>query len=350
MENLDQDLDKDYATLSEDFETVLALESMGARPHDVAMLTIAKRWVAQEYYGENGVALGKRITKDAAKAALKGGWKGTKKLSSHLANTFMEWAKARDGQIRQKLADATSKGETIRRRSQKMQSTVLGMKSWPKHEIKSGGWTAKVCQEDDINVDACIQLAQSHGSLDDIVEAYTVFTKSILKNPAKREGDSLAKLGHSTSKAVKRASGILGIVKTKAVNAYPLPGNVIVVVRNPGVDSEAIQFAVARDGEYGDTIPALDLATCKKALMAAEKLGEAIYARGTKRGVFSYNGIYDSIQSIEGELERDDLSNREVHRITQRYKNAIEVEDAITTALVRVAEGLMDYVQHSIKK
>lgn len=349
MDLLDHDLDKDFAVLSEDFETVLALESLGVKPHDVALLTIANRWVAREYYGEGGVELGKRVTKDAAKLALRGAVKGTKKLSSHLANTFMEWAKARDGQIRAKLADATSKGETLRGRTSKLQSVVLGMTKLPSQDVKTGSWTAKVCQEDKVNVQACIEMAQGHDSLDRIVEAYTVYTKSILKGPAKREGDGLSKLGHSTGSAVKRASGILGLVHTKAVDAYPLPGNVIVVVSNPQTNTERVQFAVARDGEYGDTIPSLSLVQCKEALKAAETLSKAIYQRGTKRGVFSYSGIYDNIQSIESQLDRDDISNREIHEITLRYKNAIEVEDAITTALVRVTEGLLEYVQRSIK-
>ncbi|ECQ9027254.1 hypothetical protein F0D22_14595 [Salmonella enterica subsp. enterica] len=349
MDLLDHDLDRDFAVLSEDFETVLALESLGVKPHDIALLTIANRWVAREYYGEGGVALGKRITKDAAKVALRGAATGTKKLSSHLANTFMEWAKARDGQIRAKLADATSKGETLRGKTAKLQSHVLGLKSLNKHDVKTGSWTSKVCQEDKVNVQACIQLAHGHASLDDIVEAYTVFTKSVLKGPAKREGNGLTKLGHSTASAVKRASGILGLLHTKSVDGYPLPGNVFVVVSNPGTHTERVQFAVARDGEYGDTVPSLSLQQCKDALNAAETLSKAIYQRGTKRGVFSYSGIYDNIQSIEGELDRDDISNREVHEITQRYKNAIEIEDAITTALVRVTEGLLEYVQRSIK-
>lgn len=349
MENLDHDLDKDFTTLSEDFETVLALESLGVSPNNITMCAIATRWVAHEYFGEGGVELGKRVTKDAAKLALRGAKAGTKKLSSHLANTFMEWAKARHGQISQKLADATSKGETIRKQSQKLQAKVLGMGHLDNHNIKSGSWTAKVCQEDEIDIAACLRLADDHASLDSIVEAYTVFTKSILKGPAKREGDELQKLGHSTAAAVKRASGILGVLGTKAVDAYPLPGNVIVVVRNPGIDSERVQFAVARDGSYGDTVPTLKLEDCKKALQAAEKLGKALYDRGTKRGAFSYKGIYDNIQSLEGQLDRDDLSNRQVHQITQRYKNAIEVEDAITTAMARVAEGLIAYVKYSIK-
>lgn len=349
MDNLDHDLDKDFATLSEDFETVLALESLGVKPNDVAMLTIAKRWVAHEYFGEGGVELGKRVTKDTAKLALRGAVSGTKKLSSHLANTFMEWAKARDGQIRAKLSDATSKGEVLKKRAQKLQSVVLGMKSVEKHDIKTGSWTSKVCQEDKVNVQACIQLAQGHANLDDIVEAYTVYTKSVLDGPAKRKGDQLEKLGHSSASAVKRAAGILGIVQTKAVSAYPLPGNVIVVVSNPETHTERVQFAVARDGEYGETISSLSVQQCKEALNAAEAISKAIYQRGTKRGVFSYSGIYDNIQSLESQLDRDDLSNRQIHEITQRYKNAIEVEDAITTALVRVAEGLLDYVQHSAK-
>ena len=46
--------------------------------------------------------------------------------------------------------------------------------------------------------------------------------------------------------------------------------------------------------------------------------------------------------------ELKNLEGAELKEATLRYRNAMAMEDAFTTALVRVAEGLMEWTKQSL--
>lgn len=77
-----------------------------------------------------------------------------------------------------------------------------------------------------------------------------------------------------------------------------------------------------------------------------KKIIRALRQRGTKRRSVGYTGIYDEIQRMKKELKS--LDGRELRDATVRYKNALRLEDAFTTSLVRVAEGLLEWCRLSL--
>lgn len=85
---------------------------------------------------------------------------------------------------------------------------------------------------------------------------------------------------------------------------------------------------------------------CGKAIEAVEALIKSIAARGTKNRVVGYTGIYEEVEAMKSELKN--LEGDELKEATLRYRNAMAMEDAFTTALVRVAEGLMEWTKQSL--
>lgn len=126
------------------------------------------------------------------------------------------------------------------------------------------------------------------------------------------------------------------------MEAFPVPGNIVVVEHHSG----KVSWAIARDGEYGETIKSLDMHQCGKAIEAVEALIKSIAARGTKNRVVGYTGIYEEVEAMKSELKN--LEGDELKEATLRYRNAMAMEDAFTTALVRVAEGLMEWTKQSL--
>lgn len=345
-------LDFDFHILSEDFEKVIALESLGTRPNDPSFLSVSRRWVAAEYAGENLVhgvtAVGKRTTRDALGVAAGAG----KKLSAHMAWTFKDWAKERIGQIQHSIDEATKKSTRLKKSARGLQEKVHEMNSLTPHPIKTAMWTSKLCVEDKIDIKACMAFASADATqLEQASDAYIVFTKSVMKDPKKLDEGSgkLDKLGKSTGWAVKRAAGLIGFAVGTDVKAYALPGNVVVVVRNYDSKNEVVDYAVARDGEYKDTIPSLSLDECKHALKAVIDLADALYNRNIKRKGLGYGAITEAANP-KGSYFGDDMSSRDIHNITRTIKNSNSIEDALVAAKVRVGEGLLTLVEQSIKK
>lgn len=345
-------LDFDFHILSEDFEKVLALESLGTRPNDPSFLSVSRRWVAAEYAGENTVhgvaAVGKRVTGDTLGALAGAG----KRLSAHMGWTFKDWAKERIGQIQHSIDEATKKSTRLKKSARNLQEKVHELEHLTPHPIKTGMWTSKLCVEDQFNLDACLKFAASNATqIEQASDAYIVFTKSVMKDPKKMDEGSgkLEKLGKSTGWAVKRAAGLIGFSVGTDVKAYAIPGNVVVVVRHYDTKNEVVDYAVARDGEYKETLPSLSLDACKSALKAVVELADALYERNVKRKGLGYGAITEAANP-RGSYFGDDMSSRDIHNITRAIKNSAAIEDALVAAMVRVGEGLITMVEQSIKK
>lgn len=331
----------DYEILMDDYERVVALESLGCSPNHPAIQSVMKRWVIDEPLVGHESTASTVIDASAKKAS---------KISSQMLERMHGWLSKKEGTIRKKIEEITSKASSLQNNLEKLEPRIRLSETLPTENIETGSWTSKVCVEDKVDVEACIKFADKPDVLDDAVKSYTVFT-SAYGRPKTRKGESLElrKLGKSSSSAMRRASGIIGLSPINtAAEAWPLPGNVIVVLRGSGINSEVVDFAVARDGDYGDTIEPMDKDTAERAIKAAWKLTEHLKTRNVKRGVFSYTGIYEKIEELK-QAKQDEVDKKAITAATKRLRNALAVEDALTTAMVRVCEGLTEYAKRSLQ-
>ena len=330
-------LDLDYQTLHEDCDHLNRCAAAGIGVDNPAVAAVLARWgveverPARESVGEaveNGVRAGAHLTAAAA---------------GKLVLRFRDWSGEFVKDYADKVKEYASKGAVLERQTLKIKRRYDLTKELPEHnEVDAGAWTSKVCVEDKVNVNACIELADRIGTLDDMSKKYTVLVRSIAKGQRVRD-DSLRPLGRSTNWAVKRSAGLLGIVNPFGkVEAYSLPGNVVVVEHGDKVD-----FAVARDGDYGHTVPRLEHSQIGDALKAAFTLTTEIKKRGVERHAFSYGAINDEISGLLKEI--DELEGDDLKDATQRLRNAVKVEHAICTSFVRTAEGLLEYCSLSLK-
>lgn len=331
----------DYEILMDDYERVLALESLGHGPNHPAIQSVMKRWVIDEpMVGHESVA-GTVIDASAKKVS---------KISAAMLERMHGWLTKKESTIRKKIDEITSKASSLQRDLEKLEPRIRLATNLGTDPIETGSWTSKVCVEDKVDIEACIKFADKPDVLDEVVKSYTVFT-SAYGRPRTRKGESLElrKLGKSSSNALRRASGLIGISPINtAAEAWPLPGNVMIVLRGSGVSSEVVDFAVARDGDYGDTIDPMDKATAERAIKAAWALTEHLKTRNVKRGVFSYTGIYEKIEELKA-AKQDEVDKKAITSATKRLRNALAVEDALTTAMVRVCEGLTEYAKRSLQ-
>lgn len=317
-----EQLEVDYNQLMEDHEVAVGLESIGCTKSP-AITSISNRW-----------GIGHESS-----------------LVEGLLTRMTDWAKAREEHIRKKIKESASIGQRLRNEVQKSQAMLVLPDELGTNKVTTGPWTTKVCVEDEVDIKACIAFASKTDALEDMVSSYTVFLSAL--NGASRREDSakeLKPLGKSTSRAVRRASGLMGITSVSSgVEAWPLPGNVIVVLRGSVSGHEKLDFAVARTGNFKDTIKPLTKAEAENALKAAYELTGHLISRDVKRSKFSYTGIYDKVEEIKKMAADEEIDEKTEVMLTRRIKNAIAVEDAITTAMVRVCEGLVAYVNASLK-
>lgn len=386
-------LDSDFEILCDDYDRLVALESLGVRPDYPAVCAIKQRWCLQDDDGllvaqestpmeraqatADGAAQGslpdvysRKIIKGAGRAGL-----GVAKAAGHgaahvasgaghlaakganavggktlavtkqLAGRFRDFAAELAKEQTDKLKEAISKATLLEKQSSKLHAQLQGQSSLHAHDVYTGSWTSKVCVEDKVDINGCLEFANNIGATESMVQQYTIHTRSVLAKSRKADDGELKRLGKSTGWAVKRAAGILGILDPfKTVDAYPYAGNVIIVKHHSG----KIQWAVARDGDYGETIKQFSKPQCEAALKAIDKIVVTLRDRGVKRKAVGYSGIYSEVEQMKNSLEG--LDGKELREATQRYKNALGLEDAFTTALVRVAEGLAEYVKQSVAK
>lgn len=345
-------LDVDFHVLTEDFEKVLALESLGTHPNDPAFRAVRKRWVIGEAPGEHLIkgagAVAGRATKDGL--SVLNGAAGV--VSKKMLWTFKDWIKERHGQASTHLAANLDKSNRLKKKARKLQEKVHELDSLPTHQIPTGAWTSKICVEDNVDIEACINFSSKEGkTLESVSDSYIVFTKAGTKTPKKLDEASgkLKTLGRSTGWAVKRAAGLLGSIKGTDVKAFAIPGNVVAVVRHYDTKNEVVDYAIARDGSYGPAIPSLSLEQCKDALSSVIDIAASLHDRGTVRKGLGYGGIEEAANP-KGSYFGSDMSTKEIYNITRAIKNANTIENALVAAQVRVAEGLLVMVEQSIKK
>ena len=361
-------LDSDLEVLCDDYDRLVPLESVVAirkrwalddvhvALESAAMMERALFVADTEPYAGVGKAVARatgravkgvgRVAGKAAVAGAKASGKFAGKHSKQLALRFIDFAEAAGKEVINELKEATSKASSLERKLQKLEArlSLLGIKDTLEPvDCDTGSWTTKVCLEDKPNVKACIEFSKNLSAMDAMVNEYTVKTRTLIGKSKKVTESGLEKVGRSTNWAIKRSAGLFGIIDPfKTVKAYPWPGNVVVVEHNNG----KIEWAIARDGDFGHTIKSLNLHEIGSALDAVRNIIRALRQRGAKRRSVGYTGIYDEIQRMRKELKS--LDGRELRDATVRYKNALRLEDAFTTSLVRVAEGLLEWCRLSL--
>lgn len=336
-------LDRDIEILMDDYERVCALESIGVSVYNPAIHQIRKRWgielnsVGREYRMEDrSNPKFDRTHHDKLVA-----------VSKKLLGRMVHWMDARLDDIKGKINEVTGKNARLSEELDKIHKVIAMLPDeLPEEKLPIEKWMSKISVEDKVDFKACIEWAKNPTVLDDAIKSYTVYT-TLTDDASKRENGKFdfSKLGKSSSWAAKRASGILGFSPfNSGSEAWSLPGNVILVSRK-----NSASFAVARDLEKEDgEIERLSKEQIKEALSAVNDILAHLRERQTKRGVFSYTGIYEKIEEMK-KTKEDEVDRKAMIRATKRIKNALAVEDAITTSLVRVAEGLMKYIRASIK-
>lgn len=328
-------LEQDFETLWENYDTVVALESIGVGIDNPAIQSIAKRW------GLHDVVL---VAGESARN------KTPEKTSSLLSQVFNDFAGYFGTRYVEFLKKMNNQADLLEKHADDMEARLKKISALHSHEVPSGSWTSKVCFEDLPNFKECIKLANSADGLEAVVKQYTVLTRQIVFSPVidrrKMENGELTKIGYSSNAAIHRASGYLGRFGEADVQARPLAGNVIVVTHGEG-DKGKVQFAVAHGGDYKKQIPSLEVNECNKALTAVRTIAKTLRNRGAKNGVFGYSGIYEEIEKMKAGLKNH--KGAELRVATLRYKNALELENAFTTALDRVGDGLINWVAASIK-
>jgi len=367
-------LDLDFEVLTDDWERLVALESIGVGVDNPAVQAICRRWcitdeellVAREsremmeraqatadaasqgsiadVYARKAIkGVGKVAVKGAAKVGMKAGHV-TADVSKKLMHRFNAFAADLAKEQVEYMKEAVSKATRLEKQAQHLAIELKEHKTLNIHPVETGRWTSKVCIEDKVDVHGCIGFISRGGALEGAVQEYVVRTRGVLESKKINEDGTLDKFGRSTNWAIKRAGGLLGIVTPfKKVIARPLAGNVILVEHHNGL----IQYSVANDGHYDDHIPSLSHADCDAALKAVRVIVGLLRERGVKRKAVGYTGINQEVEHMRSELKT--VAPKDLSMLTKAYKSAMALEDAYTTALVRIGEGLLEYVKRSLK-
>ncbi|ANZ50538.1 hypothetical protein STRATTON_113 [Erwinia phage vB_EamM_Stratton] len=367
-------LELDFAVLTDDWERLVALESIGVGLDNPAVQAICRRWcitdeellVARESREMmeraqvvsdtaanprliekviiGGAHQAGRLAEKGIRKGAKAGARGVAKVSKNLLSRFNAFAEDLAKEQIEYMKHAVSKATKLEKGMQHLALDLKEHKSLDIHPIETGRWTSKVCIEDKVDVHGCISFISRGSSLEGAVQEYVVKTRGILESKKVTETGSLDKFGRSTNWAIKRSAGIMGIVNPfKKVSARPLAGNVVLVEHHNG----AIQYAVANDGDYADHIPSLSHADCEAALKAVHQIVGLLRERGVKRKAVGYTGISEEVNHMRRELKG--AEGKDMIALTKAYKSAMALEDSFTTALVRVGEGLLEYVKRSLK-
>lgn len=375
-------LEKDLEILNDDWDRLVALEALGAGPDYPAIAAIRQRWclsddtghfVAGEsnameraqvlhdearfgsirnvYTRKAAGAVGKGVANVAGAAGRVAG-KGVKaagvaagRTSHQLAMRFVDFADELAKDTTKKIKHVVNKATLLENQLHKLRKALSEAGELGKGTVEAGKWTSKVCVEDKVDLDKTIEFTNHTKAIEARVDAFTVHVRSVMKGKKEMEDGTVAKLGRSTNWAVKRASGIIGIVSpAKEITATCFGGNVIIVERING----NITYAVAKDGDYGHTMPALSKADCERALDGAEKAIETLRALGVKRKITGFTAVDEEAEALKADLKN--VALKDLRRVTGYYKSAMALNDGFVTAMVRSTEGLLEYVRQSIKE
>lgn len=323
-------LELDFEVLCDDFDRLVALESIGVRPDNVAVRAIAKRWCVGQF------------------AAGESRDKTVKTTSNDIAQQFNDFFGIFGNLHIRMMKKMQNQCDRLEKHADDLEARLAKAGTLQSHEVKTGSWTSMVCLEDVPNFKACLALARKADALEAVVKQYTVATRQnpIVMGRYKETDDGFEKLGYSTNAAIHRASGILGRFTEANVKARPLAGNVIIVTRGEG-EKERVEFGVAMGGNYKDKIPALETKECKEAIAAIRSIAKTLRNRGAENSLFGYHGIYKEIEKMKADLKK--YEGKELKAATWRYKNALQLENGFTVALDRVGDGLVNWVAASIK-
>lgn len=333
-------LQLEFDTLVEDYNTVMALESVGIARDNPLMESIGSRWCVDE------------VVRVARESNAEDAEDDTVSLA--LAKRAADWGSAKETEFKAIVAGRVKLASKLTQKIMDLES-ALRTTDPTINQIKTGSWTSKLCVKDTLDLDACLRFSEQHSEIDEIAKSFTVFTRAIFSGPKMRKEATfeLNKLGSSTGWAVRRGGVLLGHVKQDhTLEGWALPGNVIMLFTE-GPVGPAISFATARDGKYGKFISPLNKEECETALKAAYALVKTVHDRQVKTGLFSYAGVYkelDELRAAAGKGILGYIKSFFPFESVVRYKNAIEVEDALSTAQVRVAQGLIEYVSLSLNK
>lgn len=342
------DLDIEYQVLLSDVKRVIEIEEKQGRADPITARHISARWVVA-----NESLIDKVVYKaaDLSEAAVDHGVN----LSAKLISRSFDWFEARRVAIMKDMKDRLSIARHLQTRILKLQDRVKLAKMEKSRPIEAGKWLNKLCIDEEYDLDGCIHYADKTKQLDNITKGYTVLTANAFRSPRRTSitGNEigLVKLSRSSGRAIKRAAPMIGLGAIKpgrGVEAFPLPGNVIIAVDTTVKGVEAINFAKIDDSELPETITSLSKSQAEEALQAAYHLTEELIERDVSRRVFSYSGIYKALDDLKNTIESGDMDKHELIAAKKRLANAIAIEDAITTSMVRVCQGLVEIVSKSV--
>jgi len=372
-------LELDFEILCDDYDRLVALESIGVRPDNAAVLSIRKRWCLsmddEPFVGTESSAMmeraqavhdaqsqgslarvyGGKAARLAGKGATAVGRAGNKQLmkgvnaagraSHQLAMRFVGFADELAKDTTKKIAHVTSKATILEKQLNKLEGELKDADELKKGTVEAGAWTSKVCFEDKVSIDKTIEFTGHSKVIEARIDEFTVQVRSIFKGKKVDEHGVLERMGRSTDWAVKRASKLIGIVSpTKEVKATCFGGNVVVVERDNGL----ITYAVAKDGDYGHTLPSLSKSDCERALKGVRQAVTTLRELGVKRKLTGYTAVDEEAETLKADLKN--VALKDLRRVTGYYKTSMALNDAFVTALVRSAEGLLEYVRQSIKE
>lgn len=258
------------------------------------------------------------------------------------------------GLVNNRLHDAkrvvTGKMKTMKEDADRLEDRLKDVKTFSAKVVPAGTWCARVCYEDVPDLKECLKLVDSVNGFEAAAKKFLVVTNPMAIGPKevhrKVEDGMLKELSYSSSSAIHRAIGYIPNLMGTEVTAYPLAGNVYVVTQGE-LGKSKTTFGIGNGGMYKDTIAALTERECHQALKAVRKIADIMESRNAKNGLFGYSGIYQEAEKIKDKMYKVDRD--EISEVKRAYKNVIKLEDAVTTALDRVADGLLAWVKATIK-
>ncbi|EGN9442772.1 hypothetical protein IS230_004729 [Salmonella enterica] len=258
------------------------------------------------------------------------------------------------GLVNNRLHDAkrvmTGKMDKLKKDADRLEDRLKEVKNFSAKTVPAGTWCARVCFEDVPDLKECLKLVDSVNGFEAAAKKFLVVTNPSALGPKdvhrKVEDGIVKELSYSSSAAIHRAMGIIPNLLGTDVTAYPLAGNVYIVTQGE-LGKSKTTFGIGNGGKYKNTIAALTERECQQALKAVRKIADLMESRNAKNGLFGYSGVYQEAEKIKDKLYKVDRD--EIAEVKRSYKNVIKLEDAVTTALDRVGEGLLDWVKATIK-
>lgn len=258
------------------------------------------------------------------------------------------------GLVNNRLHDAkrvmTGKMDKLKKDADRLEDCLKEVKNFSAKTVPAGTWCARVCFEDVPDLKECLKLVDSVNGFEAAAKKFLVVTNPSALGPKdvhrKVEDGIVKELSYSSSAAIHRAMGIIPNLLGTDVTAYPLAGNVYIVTQGE-LGKSKTTFGIGNGGKYKNTIAALTERECQQALKAVRKIADLMESRNAKNGLLGYSGVYQEAEKIKDKLYKVDRD--EIAEVKRSYKNVIKLEDAVTTALDRVGEGLLDWVKATIK-